>query len=327
VSEDVTNIIPNDQAQENKLVNRALSKLPAPNVTGLKLEADISISGLTLNTIDSNNVVWVCTDIDGWWTLPDPELPDLPRGWGDGSYDSRGRYASRLITLEGAFLTQDPSQVYVARNKLVEAIDLVYSGADLIVNEPGASKISFVRLAGRPMISTTTARGRTEFSVSLKASDPIKYEYLTTGSAIELGYRVKTLSSTNQTINNLGNTRTPVILELTGPIASGTTIQNAINYIDAGTVDTTETITVVKAVPSGSTLEVDTLNREAVLVTPGVGSDPDTVENARSYISTLSSWFYIYPDSLASNLLKISPPAGSSATGSCKILYRSGWIA
>lgn len=326
MAEDVTNINPDGllgQSRENKLVNTALTKLPIPNVSGLKLQADISISGLTLNTIDQEtDVVWVCTELDGWWTLPDPELPDLPRGWGDGSYDSKGRYASRLITLEGAFLTQDPSQVPAARNKLVEAIDLVYSGGELIVKEPNATKISSVRLSGRPMIMTTTARGRTEFSISLKASDPIKYEYLTTGSGIELGYRVRTLSSTNQTINNLGNTRTPVILELTGPIAAGTTIQNAINYIDPNTTDTTETITVVKAVPSGSTLEVDTLNREAVLVTPGTGSNPDTVENARSYISTLSSWFYIYPDLVASNLLKFT-----STSGSCKIFYRSGWIA
>jgi hypothetical protein len=322
VSENVTNVNPDAQAEEKRLVNLALSKLPPPNVTGLKLEADISIGGLTLNTIDSDGVVWVCTDIDGWWTIPDTELPDLPRGWGDGSYDSRGRYSFRQISLEGVFLTQDPSQVVAARNKLIAAIDLVYSGADLVVREQPDTKSSFVRLSAKPLISTTTARGRTQFSVPLKASDPIKYEYLTTGANIEEGYRTKTLSGTNQTVNNLGNTKTPVILELTGPVPAGATVQNAINYIDAGTTDVTETITVVKAVPSGSTLEVDTLNREAVLVTPGVGSAPATVENARSYISTLSNWFYIYPDSAASNLLKFT-----STTGSCKIFYRSGWIA
>jgi hypothetical protein len=304
------------QESENRIVNRALSRLPAPHISGMKLEADISIGGLTLNTIDDEDVVWVCTDLDGWWTIPDTELPDLPRGWGDGSYDARGRYSSRMITLNGAFLTQNPEQVPAARDKLVEAIDLVYTGGYLTVNETPA-KTSFVRLIGRPLITTVSARGRTEFSVMLKAADPIKYEYLTTGTNIELGYRTKSLSSgTGQVFNNLGNTRTPVIIELAGPIAAGTTISNAIDYISDDIDDVTETITVVKAVPSGSTLEIDTLNREAILVT---GS---TVENARSYISTLSDWFYVYPDSKAENTLTFT-----GATGSCKIFYRSGWIA
>ena len=303
------------QDEENKLVNKALSALQSPYLSGMKLEADISIGGLTLNTIDSNGVVWVCTDLEGWWTIPDNELPDLPRGWGDGSYDSRGRYASRMISLNGAFLTQDPSQVPAARDKLVEAIDLVYSGGELIVHEDPA-KTSFVRLMGKPLIDTVTARGRTEFSVMLKASDPIKYEYLTTGTNIEEGYRVEDLEGTNIPIDNFGNTRTPVILELTGPVPLGATVSNDINYISAGTDDVLETITVVKAIPSGSKLEIDTLNREAILVTG------DEVENARSYISTLSSWFYIQPNSKATNNLKFT-----SLTGSCKIFYRSGWIA
>jgi hypothetical protein len=315
MAEDVTNVNPITQSTENKLVNKGLSKLPAPNVTGMTLGADISIAGLTLNTIDSNGVVWVCTDIDGWWTTPDPELPDLPRGWGDGSYDARGRYAARNLSLTGVFLTQDPSQVASARKTLIEAIDLVYDGGDLIVNESPA-KTTFVRLSGRPEIATVNARGRTEFSVGLKASDPIKYEYLTTGTGIEDGYRVKTIATTVATVfNNAGNTKTPVIIELTGPIPVGATISNAINYVDSNKDDVTETITIVKAVPSGSTLEIDTLNREALLVTSG------ETENGRSYISTLSSWFYIQPDAKAENELTFT-----SSTGACKVFYRSGWI-
>jgi hypothetical protein len=322
MAEDVTNIAPDAQARENKLVNKSLTALPIPNITGMKLRGDISIGGLTLNTIDENGVVWVCTDLEGWWTIPDTELPDLPRGWGDGSYDSRGRYSSRLISLEGAFLTQDPDQVPIARNKLVEAIDLVYSGGDLIVNE-APDKISFVRLMSKPLINTVNARGRTEFSVMLKASDPIKYEYLEDDEAlIESGYRTKTIANGVATVfNNAGNTRTPVIIELAGPIPAGSTVTNSIEYTDPNVDDVVEPITIVKEVPSGSTLELDTLNREAILVTPVSGSNP-LVENARSYISTLSSWFYVYPDLKAENSITFT-----GATGSCKIFYRSGWIA
>jgi len=392
MAEDVSNVNPIDQGSENQLVNKALSRLPAPNITGLKLEGDIQLGGLLLNTIDDNNVVWVCTDLDGWWNLPDSETPDLPRGWGDGSYDARGRYAARLITLTGEFLTQDPDQVEQARQDLIKAIDLVYDSVNLTVAEKPVTKTSIVRLEGRPQIATVSARGRTQFSIGLKAPDPIKYEFLepivatptgaapstpssgsvtyttseahgfvvnqsvtivgssvagyngtflisaipttttfvvsnsTTGTEtwssasatmFEDGYRVKKIATTVETeFNNAGNTKTPVIIELTGPIPGGSvaTITNKITDVLFGT-ETEETITIVKAVPDGSTLEIDTLNREAVLVT---GS---TVENGRSYISTLSSWFFIQPDSKAANDITFT-----SSTGSCKVFYRSGWI-
>lgn len=219
---------PNLQDKENKLVNKALTKFPIPYLSGLKLEADIKLGNLTLNTIDNDNVVWVCTDVEGWWNFPDPELPDLVRGWGDGSYDARGRWASRGITLRGVFLTQDPSQVPAARAKLIEAANLVYSGGWLLVNEV-PWKGSFVRLSGRPEIATVSPRGRTEFSIGLKAADPIKYEYV---DGVEDGYRSVTLtpSSPSTTINNTGNTSVPIQIELsknftvpTGP-ASGATL-------------------------------------------------------------------------------------------------------
>jgi hypothetical protein len=386
-----TSIVPDVQAEENRIVNKALSKLPAPYISGLKLKADIKLGNLTLNTIDSNDVVWVCTDIEGWWNLPDPELPDLPRGWGDGSYDAKGRYAARLLTLNGAFLTQDPSQVELARQTLFKAIDLVYDNVELVVSESPVVKVSTVRLSGRPQIDTVTARGRTEFSIGLKASDPIKYEYLepivatptnaspatpssgsvtyttsaahgftagqyvtvagssiagyngtflisstplpttfvvsnaTTGTetwssasatVFEDGYRIKTLAAgTNSAFVNSGSTKTPIIVELIGPIAAGVTVINTIDYETGYGDDTTETITVTTAVPSGSKLEIDTLNREAILVTG------DTIVNGRSYISTLSDWIYLQPSFKGTNTIALS-----GSTGSAKIFYRSGWI-
>lgn len=316
------NINPATQADENKLVNRALSSLPAPHISGLKLAADISLGGLTLNTIDDSDVIWVCTGIEGWWNLPDPEIPDLPRGWGDGSYDAKGRYTARLMTLTGSFLTQDPSQVEAARQKLFNAIDLVYSGADLVVNESPVIKTTSVRLSGRPEITNTRARGRTDFSIGLKAADPIKYEHLYTssqagsGETIEDGYRTKTISANgNAFFANSGSYKVPIILEVTGPVSSGATIVNEINYSDSSVEDISETVTLVKAVPSGSTLEIDSLNREAVLIT---GS---TVANGRSYISTLSDWARFEPSSKATNKITFT-----ASGGSCKVFFRSGWI-
>lgn len=316
------NINPATQADENKLVNKALSNLPAPHISGLKLQADISIGNLVLNTIDADDIIWVCTDIEGWWNLPEPEIPDLPRGWGDGSYDAKGRYTARLMTLNGSFLTQDPSQVEAARQKLFNAIDLVYTGSDLIVKESPVVKIASVRLSGRPEITNTKARGRTDFSIGLKAADPIKYEYLysssqmRSGETLEDGYRTKTINANaNATFLNAGSYKTPTVIEITGPVSAGATIVNAINYSDSAVEDISETITLVKSIPSGSSLEVDSLNREAVLVT---GS---TVESGRSYISTLSDWIRLETSAKATNTITFT---GSG--GSCKVFFRSGWI-
>jgi hypothetical protein len=312
---------PSDQAEENKIVNKALTKYPIPYLSGLKLDADIKIGDLVLNTIDEDNVVWVCTDIGGWWTLPEPELPDLTRGWGDGSYDARGRWASRLITLSGAFLTQDPNQVPDARAKLINAINLVYKGGWLIVNE-GPAKGSFVRLSGAPDIQTVTARGRTEFSVGLKAADPTKYEYV---DGVEDGYRLETLTPSSgfatATINNTGNTPVPIIIET----SKGFTVSDPTNPPTVTNTETDQSISIINGVAASNKLEIDTYNREVLdveyVLNPESGEDEVVeVSNGRFKTSLIMDWIYLEP---GENTITISDfPNGSS----CTIYYRSGWI-
>ena len=219
------------QAKENKYVNLGLTPLPFPKITGLKLNADVSIGGLILNTVDENGVVWICTDIEGWWVHPEPEVRDIPRGWGDGSYDVRGRYQARQITLNGVFLVPDPSYVAQARAKLIKETDLVYVG-DWLRTDESPVKASYVRLSGRPEIKTINSRGRTEFSIGLRAADPLKYEWY---EGHELGYRSVTILGANSgvlgqngigQVNNTGNAYAPVVLEVTGPVTGTATIQN-----------------------------------------------------------------------------------------------------
>jgi hypothetical protein len=230
------------QAAENKFVNLGLTPLPIPKITGMQLNADVSIGSLILNTVDENGVVWVCTDIEGWWVHPEPEVRDIPRGWGDGSYDVRGRYQARQITLNGVFLTPDPSLVPVSRDKLIQETDLVYVGAWLKTNE-NPTKASFVRLSGQPDIETVNARGRTEFSIGLRAADPLKYEWY---EGHELGYREVTIAGEDSgtpgsgtgTVTNTGNAYSPVIFEVTGPLTGPATILNE---------TTNESITIIGA--------------------------------------------------------------------------------
>lgn len=307
------NLNPAVQAEENQLVNKALTKLPIPHFSGLKLEADIKLGNLVLNTIDDDNVVWVCTDIEGWWNFPDPELPDLIRGWGDGSYDARGRWAARLLTLRGVFLTQDPSQVPAARAKLLEAANLVYQGGWLVVNE-GPQKGSFVRLSGRPEIATVSPRGRTEFSIGLRAADPIKYEYV---DGVEDGYRVATLSpsTTSVAINNTGNTTVPILIEL----SKGFTVSNPSNPPTITNTENDQVMRIIAGTTADNQLEIDTYNRE-VLDVEYDGTTAVNIENGRAKLAVLSDWIYLEPG--INTVTVANFPAGST----CNIYYRSGWI-
>jgi len=230
------------QAYETATVNKGLSKVPIPKITGMQLNADVSLGSLILNTIDESGVVWVCTNIEGWWNHPEPEVRDIPRGWGDGSYDVRGRYNARVITLEGVFITPDSSYVAAARDKLIKNTDLVYVGDWLRTNE-NPTKASYVRLSGRPEIKTVNARGRTEFSIGLKAADPLKYEWY---DAHELGYRSISIAGESAspaatgvgTVTNTGTAYAPVILQVTGPLTGPATIFNE---------TTNETITIIES--------------------------------------------------------------------------------
>jgi len=184
------------QGQENYVVRTGLTKLPQPHLTGMVLAGDIRINGLTLNTIDANNVVWVCTDIEGWWNASGVEVQDYKRGLDDGSYDVRGRWTARNLTLTGSILTQTPSQVPAARQKLLETFNLVYTGAWLFVDE-SPKKAAYVRLVGQPTVTNTSARGRIDFSIPLKAGDPIKYDW----SGSESGNGLTSVGVTNLIAN------------------------------------------------------------------------------------------------------------------------------
>ncbi len=319
-----TNLDATTQSNENKKVRTALTKYPEPYLSGLKLNADVEINGLTLNTIDANNVVWVVSDIDGWWTLPENELPDLPRGWGDGSYDAIGRWSNRIITLSGSFMPQRPEDAPAARNALIEAVSLIKTGGWLIVYEDKATdpsaygKASYVRLSGVPQIASVNARGRHDFSIGLKAVDPIKYEFV---DGHPDGYNSVTITaaSPTATIENTGNVPVPIVIEL----SKGFTVSDPEDAPPTITnTENDQVITIIAGTSATNTLEIDTYNREILEVQYDtvVPTKVISVSNGRAKASVLIDWIYLEP---GENEITLSDfPSGST----CTILYRSGWI-
>ena len=218
------------QQEENHYVDRGLTDIQPDPITKLKLQANIVLGEFTFNTIDEDGVVWVITNIVGWWNHPEAETPDIPRGFGDGSYDVQGKYVARSLTLQGTFLVPRPELVEAARDKLVAATDLVYKGAWL---KTGSNPIraSFVRLAGAVEIETTNARGRTNFSIELRAPDPVKYAW---NDQEPDGYEIVEIPAKNlseglpgtATVTNIGNYPVSCYLEVLGDLASPATIFN-----------------------------------------------------------------------------------------------------
>jgi len=219
-----------NQAQENNFVDRGLIPLPQPHLTGMKLKADIVLGDFVFNTIDEYGVTWVITDISGWWNHPEPDMPSIPRGFGDGDYDIKGRYNARILTLSGSFLTPTPDLVEAARDRLIAATDLVYKGAWLKTGVNN-KRASFVRLSGAPQIQTVTARGKTEFSIGLKAANPLKFSW---DDSEPDGYDIIEIPAANRdtaatgvlSITNNGNVDTPIELEINGPITGPARVYN-----------------------------------------------------------------------------------------------------
>jgi len=299
-----------NQAQENQKVNQAFRPVPYPKITGLKLNADVSIGSLVLNTIDEDGVVWICTDIEGWWNHPEPDIEDIPRGWGDGSYDVRGRYTARQITLNGVFLPPSPSYVKIARDKLITNTDLVYVGDWLKTNEE-PTKASYVRLSGRPEINTVNERGRTEFSIGLRAPDPLKYEWF---AGNELGYRSTVIPGKNTstsatgkaTITNTGNAYAPVVLSIAGPVTGPAEIINE---------TTNESITIIESIGAGEILEIDTLEHEVALDGDAVGK--------RNLIDVLAEWILLAP---GDNVISFEDDGDATSEAVLTVYYRSAWL-
>jgi len=298
------------QAQENKRVNEALTALPEPYISGMKLRSDIVLGDLVLNTVDSDGVVWVCTDIEGWWGHPDPEMPDITRGLSDGSYDIRGRWQARQLTLKGSILVPGPEYTAAARDKLIRATTLVYTGAWLRTYED-PPRAAYVRLSGRPDIQTVNARGRIDFSVGLRAPDPIKYEWADDDpegySIVEIPCRNAATGATGVgTVTNIGSADVSVILELSGPITGTATIVNT---------QRDELLLVIGSVAAGSFLEVDTYDREVAL-------DGD-ITGHRSLLDTLVDWIKLSP---GTNTITYIDEGNPNSTSTLRVFYRSGWI-
>jgi hypothetical protein len=285
-----------NQAQKNRITQQALTPLPEPHLTGMKLQEDIILNDFVFNTVDEYGVLWVITDIKGWWSPPAPEMPDIKRGWADGSYDVKGRYNARDLTLEGSILCTDPSLAAEARRRLVAQINLVRQGGWLKTNE-NPTKASWVRLSGEPNFETVNARGRIDFSIGLRAADPIKYSW---NELNEDGYDVEEIlaksttpaRSGKSTLTNQGDFDVSAYFIVTGPITGPAIILNETNGESIAIVEPLRSIVTGTIISKSITGGIVTLTTSAAHVLQigdsveifslGTGIDGDRFITART---------------------------------------------
>lgn len=304
--------------------------------SGLCLNGDIQLGyvddnnqGMIFNRIDEHGVLWLVSQIEGWWTLPEPDIPDFPRGIDDGSYEARGRYQPRIFTVSGSFVPTSRGDVRAARDRLIRAVNLCHYGAWFATHEPDATRAAKVWLSGQPNIDTVNVNGRTDFSIGLKAPDPIKYQL--DGRTLP-GWRSFTLSSQTTAASfgrtyprtypwsypnaeggvfaaegiatNSGNIRVSPTIIVTGPTAGPIRIYN----------DTTQQMMRVRhALAPGEELIIDCQNRTAAL---------NSLPNKRFYLDVVTDWIYI--DVGPNKIYFIEEEAPS--LGTITVQWRSGWI-
>lgn len=273
---------------------------------------DIQLVDLVFNHIDADGVMWVVNDVDGWWTIPEPEITDFPRPVEDGSYESRGRYTPRVFTLTGTILPQHPDQVPAARDKLVRAANLCRQGGWFMTHEDDYTKGSLVWLSGAPMIQTVNYKGRTDFSIGLRAPDPTKYalkDRLVPGwfTVAKTGWSTTAAAFS---VTNDGNSRVLPTIKIAGPTYGPVTLKNT---------TTNESLLVVTKVDAGQTLTIDTRDRGVTLTTGAT-----TAKNKRSYLAYATGWPRLEPG--INNFTIVDAGTQTASTGTVTIQYRHGWI-
>lgn len=259
---------------------------------GILSAEDVSINDVPLNTIDSNSVAWMITDLEGWWGLPDVEIPDDPRPFSqDGSYYTTGRFTARTINLKGYILPVDgvANKAVASRNAFNRALILVRQRAQLKVREEGIVKTAQVQISSRPLLRISRSTGLLEFDITLRATDPVKYGEFFVGYEVGLAKAASGRSydrAFDYSYGGLGENNTVVVMNHgsypTKPqFTIGGPVENPmIEHIESG-----KFLKIGGMVELGSPITIDVATRQVL----------GAAENRRNLLVPSSRWFDMEP--------------------------------
>ena len=190
----------------------------------------VAVGDLVMNTIDSYGVQWVLSNLEGWGS-PGSTAQATQRAAGNGATMSQAFLKPRVLVGSGSILTEDPSLLTGAIDRLIDAVDLL--PFQLTVAEPGLVRTVSVQRQDDVLPKKLNAY-EAEFSFQVIAKDPRKFGDLVTattrlpfssGGLIRPSTWPRTwtgVSGTGKvTINNPGNTQAPCWLRIDGPLPAG----------------------------------------------------------------------------------------------------------
>lgn len=296
------------------------------------LAGDIRLGDMVFNTIDSDGTVWTVSDIEGWWSLPEADIPTEPRAREeDGSYSEDGRYLARTLTFSGVFLPIAPDALEVSRMKLINSLNAVRRTISLRVDQNPPRQMS-VRLSGKSAINTVRQSGLTEFAFELIAADPVKYAVdpmertdgstedvtITSGSAsIGRGYPRNYDTSTDNLreygttgapnsvqTRNEGNYSTPPVLRIDGPVTNP-----RIELVETG-----QLMEFLTSLQLGEYLLIDVKEKTVLL---------NGATSRRGTMTFGSDWFMLPP---GVSTLKMSALSAPTYAGQLTVTAYSAWL-
>jgi len=310
------------------VAERAITYRPSGR---FNLNRDVQISNLVMNSVDSNGITWIVSDIEGWWTMPEPDVPDQPRSWFDGSFETRGRHTARTFTLSGSFIPPSPSYLSQARDRLIRAINLVHRGGWFMTHEDpvklSQTRGSKVWMSGAPLIATTAVSGKTDFAVTFRAPDPTKYgikngvppgyeSVVLTTSGVEYPERAynrtfpwaypEAVFGTADTVAiNYGNVVVFPILRMRGPTNGAVRVINS---------STGQSFRISRQLHEGEELVIDCKTKQVTMNGSG---------NFRFYLDIDVDWLMFQP---GENKLYFREEELGGIRTELEVLWRSGWI-
>ena len=263
-------------------------------------------------TLDAFGVEWGLAKIDGWFDGWEGSGTVEQKSQADGAWISPQYASPRVVHVAGDVKAPSWDAATQAWDRFLSGLPFRTLGSMLVSTGDGAvpEMTALIRQHEKPILSNRL-RGRAEFSVSIIAPDPRRYE--TTVRTVSLVLPVASggiappltppftitgsTSLSQSTLTNAGTATTLPTLTITGPCPPAR-IAN---------LTTSEVLRVVDSVPAGQTLVIDVLNGTAV--------------NGGQSRRVLGSWWDLVP---GVNEVAFSADGYDAAAG-LDISFRSAW--
>jgi hypothetical protein len=203
-----------------------------------RLDVQLNLNGFRLNGVDSRGVFWHTTfgKVSGLFDGVGTSLKTTQKTWNDGAYSNIPVRAGRTITVDGWLMGQCTPTLVAAWTDFKTALQV--GEQQLRVTLGDTRLFCTVMQASAPLIKWE-GRNVLSFSIELFACDPRLYSDVllsaSTGLPSSVGGMMfpyafggdgsqwaftELVTSGTVTLNNDGNTDSPVTIKITGPVVN-----------------------------------------------------------------------------------------------------------